>query len=272
MMIKKNTLMIIMICLIFVSATTYIIINNNKSDKQREFISENEESANIIDKASNVSNNKDDVINNKNIQNVNPQSNDKNNLPVSSDGNNIEPVTPIEKPKMIEPSNNNVTKPDSTASNINNEDDIVSYFRTLELETAKNTEESNFDKVKEKINNAFFTTVDFIFYDKPINGVKFNELTSKTKLEILNIASRIDNMIIKQFPNYKETIKDNGNKVYKFTATQIGNLQNTIKEKIGEDKYNKAADTIESGKDKVVEVKDNLFTNIKKWYENLREN
>ncbi|MDD2518346.1 MAG: hypothetical protein PHI05_01265 [Bacilli bacterium] len=282
MTIKKNTLIIIMTFLALFSATTYIIVNNNKNDEQSKFMSENGESSNTTDKVSDVSNNKDNVINNKNKQNINPNTNKD--LPVSSDENiindsinnpdklTIEPIIPQDKPQVVEPSYNNIKEPDSNVSSVNKEEEVISYFRTLELETIENTEESNFDKVKEKINNVFFTTVDFIFYDKPIKGVTFDELTSKTKLEILNIASRIDNMIIKQFPNYKKTIKDGSNKAYQFTAIQIGNLQNTIKEAIGEDNYNKAADSIESGKDKVVEVKDNLFTNIKKWYENLREN
>ncbi|MFA5603813.1 MAG: hypothetical protein WDA12_03045 [Bacilli bacterium] len=270
MTIKKNTLIIIMSCLSLFSATTYILINYNKNNEQSKIVNKKEERANTIDKTINLSDiSKDDSIDDKDIQKVNPKANTNNDLPVSSDENNIELIIPQDSPKTVEPSNDNIVELESSSAK--QEKEIINYFKTLELETTINTEESSFDKVKDKINNAFFTTVDFIFYNKPIKGVTFNELTAKTKLEILNIASRIDNVIIKKFPNYKQTIKDGGNKVYQFTAVQIGNLQNTIKETIGEDRYNKASDTIENGKDKVVEVKDNLFTNIKKWYENLRE-
>ena len=54
-------------------------------------------------------------------------------------------------------------------------------------------------------------------------------MSDKAKIEILEITSNIDSMIIKKFPNYKETIKSGGNKVYNIVSEQSKNLQNTIK-------------------------------------------
>ena len=47
-----------------------------------------------------------------------------------------------------------------------------------------------------------------MFYDKEINGKKFNELSSNTKLKLLKISMSIDNKINKILPDYKETLDD----------------------------------------------------------------
>lgn len=198
------------------------------------------------------------------------QNNDKNNQEIINNEENIN----NEKTKVAineESINNNSNTIEEEISA--EEEMVIQTFRTMEMNVTEATSGNKVDweKVKDKINNVFFTTVDFLFYGKEINGVTFDELSDKTKLEILNIASRIDETIMKKFPNYKETIKDNGNKTYVFTKEQINKLQDTIKNKIGDDKYNNIAENIEKGKNKIIEFKDNTVNKIKDWYESKRE-
>jgi len=79
------------------------------------------------------------------------------------------------------------------------EQDVIAYFET-ENETIDNT------TWKEKVKNAFTTTVDFIFYDKEIKGYTFKEQTTSAKIKIIEIALSIDSKIETKFPNYKETL------------------------------------------------------------------
>lgn len=77
------------------------------------------------------------------------------------------------------------------------EENIISYF--------KSTSETNDNKLKK----GFITVVDFIFYEKELNGYTFEELTTSTKLKILSIALTIDNKIEQNFPEYQQTLTSN---------------------------------------------------------------
>ncbi|MDD2181109.1 MAG: hypothetical protein PHW32_01940 [Bacilli bacterium] len=204
--------------------------------------------------------------------------------PNTSDNQN--PIINTEEP--IDSTKSNKTNDDFTKDNLpmqieptyeNKEEEVLSYFRILENDTKENTNESILTKVKDRLDLAFFATVDFLFYDKEIKGITFDELSDKAKVEILEIANSIDTMISKQFPTYKETIKDTGNKTYEFIGDQIGKLKNKIKGEIGTEKYNNILDTFEKGKTKLIDLKDsakdvtgNAWNKAKDWYEDIREN
>ena len=52
----------------------------------------------------------------------------------------------------------------------------------------------------------FISAVDFIFYDKDINGVYFKDLTASAKLKAINLTLKLDNLIDKYYPGYKDNI------------------------------------------------------------------
>ena len=67
-------------------------------------------------------------------------------------------------------------------------------------------ENNNVETFGQKAKNTFIKVVDFIFYDKDINGIYFKDLTDKAKLTIISLTLKLDNLIEKYFPNYKENI------------------------------------------------------------------
>ena len=88
---------------------------------------------------------------------------------------------------------------------IKSEANLLSFLdNQSELFSNSNTDETFTSKLKA----SFVGLIDFIFYDKEINGYKFNDLTSVAKLKVISIALAIDNKINTYFPQYKEKIKD----------------------------------------------------------------
>lgn len=60
--------------------------------------------------------------------------------------------------------------------------------------------------LKERAKESFINVVDFIFYDKSINGVYFKDLTDSAKLKVISLGLKLDNVIEKKFPNYKKEL------------------------------------------------------------------
>lgn len=142
--------------------------------------------------------------------------------------------------------------------------------------------ESNDETVKDKIINLGINIVDFIFYEKEINGVKFNDLTEETKNKIKEIAIKIDNKIMEKYPHYKEDIKTTTTTVASDLSIKMNEIANDVdnylSKKIGEDKYNEikkdvtdvgngVVDTVKDISDVVVEKTKETWKTLKDWYE-----
>ena len=77
-----------------------------------------------------------------------------------------------------------------------------------ELDTSKNS-----GSITSSIKNGFVTIVDFLFYNEPIKGKTFSELSNSAKLSVLKLAVSIDQKVDSYFPGYKETLSDKYNNV-----------------------------------------------------------
>lgn len=161
------------------------------------------------------------------------------------------------------------------------EEEIITYFENLEEDVDFYLDDLDFDKVKDKVKNAAIAGIDFIFYDKEIKGVTFNELTSATKDKILTIMASIDSKIESKIPEYKETIKEKFGKGYDYINEKlhdgINYADDKLEDKYGQD-YNNIKDKTSQIKDEVKEsagstidtIKDKTnqgFTKVKDWYE-----
>lgn len=113
--------------------------------------------------------------------------------------------------------------------------------------------------------------VDFIFYDKEINGIKFNDLKEETKEEIYSTFCDIDQLIMTFTPNYKENIGEKYEIVKDFTTKTYYNSLNKIKDSIGEENYNKIKDIKDTTKEKIKDSANNAKEYINKKYENWRQ-
>ena len=91
----------------------------------------------------------------------------------------------------------------TTKEEIDNEKNIINYFEDLKIKIQNYNQEHDISKeIKEK----FVTCIDFLFYDKPIDGKTFKELSNEAKLKVLEIAMYIDSKIDNIIPGYKDSI------------------------------------------------------------------
>lgn len=163
----------------------------------------------------------------------------------------------------------------------NKEEEVIIYFENLEKEVNCYINESDFDRLKEKVKNIAITGIDFIFYGTEIKGVTFDELTTETKNKIMYIVASIDNKIESKVPNYKETIKNKFGQGYDYVNEKLDEaltyVDGKLEEKYGESYENtkdKASEITESVKENAINTYERVteeigsgFTKIKEWYE-----
>lgn len=98
----------------------------------------------------------------------------------------------------------------------NADEEVLAYFNN-EVNIADT-------KSKGTLKNAFIKVVDFIFYDKDINGYYFKDLTASAKLKVIGLALKLDNIIDSHFPGYKDELSSSYNKAKDNLITLYLNL------------------------------------------------
>jgi len=154
----------------------------------------------------------------------------------------ITPIPTIPSSTILPPTSNSPEESNSSLSEIG----VVQYFeqRYQEVETSTSEDVS----FQEKAKNAFTTIVDFIFYDKEVNGYTFHELTDSMKLKVISLALKIDNSIDRHFPNYKDKIKDKYSSFKGKIAVKYLEITESLCESVGIDTCNQAKDDFDTMK------------------------
>ncbi len=164
-----------------------------------------------------------------------------------------------------------------------NEDEVIQYFQEVEVQVDQATATPVVNEgMSQKLKNTFVTIVDFLFYDQPIGGMTFDMLSDTAKEKVLSIADSIDGKIENKLPGYKERIKTTTGRVYKSASSWIKEQTSTIKEKIKNAMDPDTYQSLEEGKDalvdsfknageKIVEAGGTVKDRLKKWYENFRD-
>ena len=124
---------------------------------------------------------------------------------------------------------------------------IVQYFEQQFQEVENSTSEDV--PFRERAKNIFTTIVDFIFYDKEVNGYTFRGLTNSAKLKVISLALKIDYSIDLHFPNYKDTIKDKYASFKGKIAVKYIEITESLCESVGTDTCNQAKDDFDTMKD-----------------------
>lgn len=84
-------------------------------------------------------------------------------------------------------------------------------YKSADDSVLETTSEMLKDKNRNIIKENFIKIVDFIFYDRDINGYYFKDLTNSAKLKVIYYATMLDNLIDKEFPSYKENLSEKYN-------------------------------------------------------------
>lgn len=139
-------------------------------------------------------------------------------------------ITIIEQPEetqIVE------TKPEETQTL-----DNFTFFKDAKQEIISYIESDEFENLKEKGKYYVTTGIDFIFFDQPINGIYFNEMTTELKKDILRDVNSLDEAIMAYYPDYKEDISSKYQVASEFINEKYLDIMDAIKEYLGEENYN----------------------------------
>ena len=169
----------------------------------------------------------------------------------------------------------NKSQIEDTFGNENNldytEEEVVSYFENIGNEVEESI------SFKEKFKEYFINVVDFIFYDKEINGYTFSELSGTAKVKVISIALKIDNKIEEYIPGYKETISNASSKIYTNIKEKLITLYMDVSTDICKDNekecdkvkeiFSDIKDSCKIGWDFFKGLVGDGFSKVKEWYE-----
>lgn len=131
-------------------------------------------------------------------------------------------------------------------------------------------ESEQVEQAKEKGKEYFITGVDFIFYDKEINGVTFDDLTEEGKKVTLENLETIDGWIMEIAPDYKDKISEKYQVVKDFVSTTYYDVLESIKESLGEENYSAIQEKKNEIKDSITSTKDKALEKVSEWYQNFK--
>jgi hypothetical protein len=159
-------------------------------------------------------------------------------------------------------------------------ENAIQYFEGAEMKIDSMT--NNIDKMKTEGKALFVKLVDFIFYDKPINGIKFKDLTSATQEKLISIVNSIDNKIESKAPGYKETVVDYSGRTYTYLGVKLKQgityIDSKIEQKVNSEIYNnvketssEAVDTMKESFGTAIDISKKALQSgkekVKNWYE-----
>lgn len=162
---------------------------------------------------------------------------------------------------------------------------IVNYFNEATDDINNLLSSDNIANAKVKCKEYFITFVDFIFYGGKIKDITFSELKEGTKETVIAIVQKLDNFIMKKFPNYKETISDKSKYLYDKASELLhsgkDSINDYIETQVGDENYQKILDEINDIKERDKETWNNMKDfgsdvyetgkdKVKTWYENFK--
>lgn len=145
------------------------------------------------------------------------------------------------------------------------------YFDQAKKEIKELIESEQVEQAKEKGKEYFITGVDFIFYDKEMNGVTFDDLTEEGKKVTLENLETIDGWIMEIAPDYKDKISEKYQVVKDFVSTTYYDVLESIKESLGEENYSAIQEKKNEIKDSITSTKDKALEKVSDWYQNFKD-
>ena len=247
---KRNIIILIILCVLLFTIGVFVFVDIFSRDNHDNLLIDNKDK---------------DVISNKDMNDI------YDNSIVDEEKNDIIDSEYINDELNNADDNYLDGKIDVDSQKNYNEEDVVSYFESMEEEIG------NSSAFKEKFKEYFITIIDFIFYDDEIKGYTFSELTGTARAKIIAIALKIDSKIEDYLPGYKENISSTTGKEYTDIKEKLVISYMDISTAICKDNENEC----DKVKDIFSDVKDyckigwdfikGLFksgvTKIKDWYE-----
>ncbi len=190
-----------------------------------------------------------------------------------------ESTSKVELPQSaVSPTPVPTLEPTPTSVPVNEKEvEVINHFNKG-LEDLKNSFSTGIDIGLTKGKELYTSAVDFLFNDKEIGGITFDELSDSAKETFFGIVSSIDETIMKVDPDYKETVigwtKEIGDTFMSLVNSAKTNASTFIKENIPEDVLNAFKNTASLAGDLIQEEfgeGNNVFDYIEGEYEEAKD-
>ena len=177
----------------------------------------------------------------------------------SNKENNAEPSNEV----TTEVENNN----EQEATDNTNEETFDNFASEREeIDSLIYTE--NFEKVDEVWGDYFIDAIDFIFYGKEYKDTKFADLNPEAQAKCIEELINTKNKIESINPNWQEDIEN-----IKGSAIEAYyNILEKIEQLIGTENYNNIGDLINSGKDGLKNIGNDIGDSLNNWYQGYKNN
>ena len=177
----------------------------------------------------------------------------------SNKENNAEPTKEI----TTEVENNN----EQEATDNTNEETFDNFASEREeIDSLIYTE--NFERVDEVWGDYFIDAIDFIFYGKEYKDTKFADLNPEAQAKCIEELINTKNKIESINPNWQEDIEN-----IKGSAIEAYyNILEKIEQLIGTENYNNIGDLINSGKDGLKNIGNDIGDSLNNWYQGYKNN
>lgn len=150
------------------------------------------------------------------------------------------------------------------------EDSSFDYFSSDLSSIEEFIQQERIEEAKSKIKDVFITGVDFIFYDEPIKGVYFDDLTAEGKEITMNSIDTIGDLGDEFVPNWREGLSKKYQVASDFVSDIYLSVLDKIKNYLGEENYHALGDIKDQVGDDFREGKDNVKERVKSWYQKFK--
>lgn len=186
--------------------------------------------------------------------------------------NTSEEVTTQNINKNETSENNTNTTESNNDLGINNN---VYNFVTKGSNTIDNMEQSILDpqkreETKTKAKKKAVEYIDFVFYGKEINGVKFDDLKDEEKAKVKSDLGKLVDLVNQYDPNYFNNLGERYSRFKTFGGGVVNSGKEKLKNKMGEDNYNKVGEIKDDSIDTIGETGGLVKKFVKDKYENWR--
>lgn len=178
--------------------------------------------------------------------------------------------TPIEKEESFNTEKTPIEESSTTTDAPSNEEQTpeeFTFFKDAKQEITNYLESEEYEQLKEKGKYYVTTGIDFIFFDQPIKGVYFDDLTTELKEDVIRDVKSLDEAIMAYFPNYKESFQSKYRVASEFISEKYLDALDAIKEYLGEENYEALGDMKDQITEDLSESKDKALNYIKDKYQ-----
>lgn len=146
------------------------------------------------------------------------------------------------------------------------------FFSDAKKELTEYIESEEFEKLKEKGKYYVTTGIDFIFFDKEINGITFDQMTTEFKIRAMNDIAALDSAVEAYYPGYKESFSSKYQVAAEFISSKYIDIVDAIKEYLGDENWNALGNMKDQIFGDISTKTDEAIEDIKELYKSWRNN